>query len=161
MLRELEKQVMKELLQNAKTSDRSLSKKLNISQSTITRVRKELERKGYIKNYTIMPDFGKLGCEILAFTFVKMRPESRAKTEDLKNYAANFPNVIYASRGEGMRMTGVAISLHKNYTDYVQKLSLLRQDWGQYLEEIESFVVAIGEGTIKEFSLGYVTECLQ
>ncbi|MEM2104065.1 MAG: hypothetical protein QW717_04160 [Candidatus Bathyarchaeia archaeon] len=116
---------------------------------------------GNIKNYTILPDFGKLGCEIIAFTFVKMRPESRAETEDLKRYAANSSNVIYVSRGEGMRMTSVAISLHKNYTDYVQKLSQFRQDWGQYVEDIESFVVAIGEGTIKQFSLGYVAECLK
>lgn len=159
MLRELERQVIKELFEDAKKSDRTISKKLNVSQSTITRVRKGLERKGYIKTYTILPDFAKLGCEIVAFTFVKMRPEIRAKTEDLKKYVAEFSNVIYSSRGEGMGMTGVSVSLHKNYTDYVQKLSLLRQDWSMYLEDIQSFVVAIGEGTIKEFSLGCATEC--
>ncbi|MGQ9460398.1 MAG: Lrp/AsnC family transcriptional regulator [Candidatus Bathyarchaeaceae archaeon] len=84
MLSDLDKKVLSELLRNAKISDRSLAKKLKVSQSTLTRVRNKLEREGYIRRYTILPDFRKLGWEILAFTFVKMNPEILSKIENAK-----------------------------------------------------------------------------
>jgi len=161
MLSDLDKKVLKELLKNAKISDRSLAEKLNVSQSTVTRVRNKLEREGCIRKYTIIPDFGKLGCELIAFTFVKMNPEIQSKIDDVKKYANQWSNAIYASRGEGIGMTGVIISLHRNYTDYLQKLTIFRKDWGKYLEELQSFVTAVGEGTLKEFSLEYIAECLK
>lgn len=98
MLSDLDKKVLSELLRNAKISDRSLAKKLNVSQPTLTRVRNELEREGYIRRYTILPDFRKLGFELLAFTFVKMNPQIQSKIEDVKKYAAQWPNTIYSSR---------------------------------------------------------------
>lgn len=58
-------------MKNSKRSDRELSKIVRVSQPTITRTR--LEREGYIKEYTIIPDFAKLGFELLAITFVKLR----------------------------------------------------------------------------------------
>lgn len=160
MLSDLDKKVLSELLRNAKISDRSLAKKLNVSQPTLTRVRNELEREGYIRQYTILPDFRKLGFELLAFTFVKMNPQIQSKIEEIKKYAAQWPNAIYSSRGEGMGMTGTILSLHRDYRDYLQKLTIFRKDWGQYLEELQSFVTVFGEGTIKEFSLEYLAECI-
>jgi DNA-binding Lrp family transcriptional regulator len=52
--RELE--VFFELIKNSKKSDRDIAKKLNISQPTVTRVRKKLERT-VIKAYTLVPSF--------------------------------------------------------------------------------------------------------
>jgi DNA-binding Lrp family transcriptional regulator len=138
MLSDLDKKVLKELLRNAKTSDRSLAKKLNVSQPTLTRVRNELEREGYIRRYTILPDFRKLGFELIAFTFVKMNPQIQSKIEDVKKYANQWPNAIYTSRGEGMGMTGMIISVHRDYRDYLQKLTIFRRDWGQYMEELRN-----------------------
>jgi hypothetical protein len=90
-----------------------------------------------------------------------MNPEIQSKIDDVKKYANQWANAIYASRGEGMGMTGVIISLHRNYTDYLQRLTLFRKDWSKYLEELQSFVTAVGEGTIKEFSLEYIAEYLK
>ncbi|MGB9854858.1 MAG: Lrp/AsnC family transcriptional regulator [Candidatus Bathyarchaeales archaeon] len=158
----MEKRVLKELLKNAKTSDRNIARMLNVSQATVTRVRRKLESEGYIKRYTVIPDFGKLGCEIVAFTFVKMNPQIySSKAEEVKKYAYQWPNAIYVSRGEGMGMTGIIISLHRNYTDYLQKLNIFRRDWGQYIEDLQSFITSVSEGTLKEFTLEYVAECLK
>ena len=65
---------MIELLKNSKESDRKLARKLGVSQPTITRTRNKLEREGFIRSYTIFPNWRKLGFEILALTFVKMDP---------------------------------------------------------------------------------------
>jgi DNA-binding Lrp family transcriptional regulator len=162
MPRDLTKKILVELLRNSKESDRNLAKKLRISQPTLTRIRRKLERDGVIRQYTFIPDFRKIGLEILAFTFVKMNPKIRSEElmSKIKEYAAKFSNVIYASTGEGMSMTGVIISLHKDYRDYVQKLNLFRSDWGEYIHDLQSFVTVAGEGVVKELSLKYIEENL-
>ena len=150
--------VLYQLLKNSKKSDRDLAKVLKSSQPTITRMRKKLERIGMVRDYTVIPDFRKMGFEILALTFVKMR--SKILTPKVmvgaKRYAARFPNAIFASSGEGLGMTGVIISLHKNYTDYHRNLNKMRVDWKEFTDDIKSFVISIGEGEFKRFSLTYL-----
>ena len=152
--------LLSELLKNSKRSDRDLSKALGVSQATLTRVRHRLENDGMIQDYTIIPDFRKMGFEILALTFVKMRPEilSPEVLKATKEYAAKFPNSIFTALGEGLGMTGVIISFHKDYSDYHQKLNLLRVDWKAYTEDIQSFIVSLKEGEIKRFSLTYLKD---
>lgn len=162
MRKKITQKLLIELLRNSKESDRKLAKKLGVSQPTITRTRGKIEREGLIRNYTIIPDWRKLGFEILALTFVKM--DSRVMTDELigkvKKYAAKFSNSFFASTGEGLGMTGVIMSLHKDYRDYARKLIVFRNDWGQYMEDIQSFIMVTDEGVIKEFSFKYIDEDL-
>ena len=162
MLKKRDLQLIAELLKNSKRSDRELAKALKASQPTITRARRRIERKGLIRNYTVIPNLQKLGFEVMAFTFTKMRPEilSEKMIEKVKEYAARFPNAIFATTGEGMGMTGVIVSLHKNYREYAQKLALFRMDWGQYMENIQSFVTVSGEGEVKPLSFAYLANAL-
>jgi len=53
-----------ELMKNSKRSDRELAKVVKVSQPTITRMRKNLEKKEYIREYTIVPAVEKLGFEL-------------------------------------------------------------------------------------------------
>ncbi|UCH31841.1 MAG: winged helix-turn-helix transcriptional regulator [Candidatus Bathyarchaeota archaeon] len=156
------KKLLIELLRDSKQSDRKLAKKLGVSQPTITRTRGKIERQGLIKSYTVIPDWRKLGFEILAFTFVKMDPKviSEELIGKVREYAVKFTNSIFASTGEGLGMTGVIMSLHKDYRDYAQKLTLFRNDWGHYMEDIQSFIMVTDEGQIKEFSFKYLDETL-
>lgn len=160
MRKELVQQLLRELLKNSKRSDRELSKTLKVSQPTITRTRHKLEESGLIQDYTIIPDFRKMGFEILALTFVKMRPGilSPETMKQAKEYAARFPNAIFASTGEGLGMTGVIISFHRNYTEYHKKVNLLRVDWKEFTEDIQSFIISIGEEEFKGFSLTYLRD---
>jgi DNA-binding Lrp family transcriptional regulator len=158
MRKELVQKLLRELLKNSKRSDRELAKVLEVSQPTITRTRHKLEQSGLIQDYTIVPNFGKMGFEILALTLVKMRPEilSPEKKEEARKYAAKFPNAIFASTGEGLGMTGVIMSFHKNYTEYHKKVNMLRVDWKEFAEDIQSFIISIGEEEFKRFSLTYL-----
>ncbi len=155
MLKELPQRLLRELLENSRRSDRQLAKALDVSQPTITRTRRKLEREGLIQDYTIIPDFKKMDFEILALTFVKMRPEIRSQEvfEEARKEAQKFPNVIFSSTGEGLGMTGVTMSFHKNFTDYYRTLRLLRSNWGKFTEDIQSFIISIGEREYKRFSL--------
>ena len=160
MQKKLPQKLLRELLKNSKRTDRGLAKILKVSQPTITRARHKLEKSGMIQDYTIIPDFRKMGFEILSLTFVKMRSEilTPEVMEEAKKYAAKFPNAIFASTGEGLGMTGVIISFHRDYTDYHRKLNLLRVDWKDFAEDVQSFVVSIGEGEFKRFSLTYLED---
>jgi len=162
MRKELTKKLLIELLRNSKESDRKLAKKLGVSQPTVTRTRGKIEREGLIRSYTIIPDWKKLGFEIFVLTFVKMNPEvmSEELYRKLRTYAAKFSNVIFSSRGQGLGMTGVIMSLHKDYRDYSQKIGKFRNDWAQYLEDLQSFIMVTDEGEIKEFSFRYLDENL-
>jgi len=159
-MRNIEQQLLRELIKNSKQSDRDIAKRLKVSQPTLTRIRRKLEQNGIIEHYTIIPNFKKMGFELFALTFVKMRsdilsPETMAKA---KEYAERFSNAIFASTGEGLGMTGVIMSFEKNYTEYHRHLNQLRLDWKDFTEDIRSFVVGLEEGEFKRFSLTYLKD---
>jgi len=160
MRKELPQKLLRELLKNSKRSDRDLAKILKVSQPTITRTRHKLEKSGMIQDYTIIPDFKKMGFEILTITFVKMRPEilTPEALEEAKKYTEKFSNAIFTATGEGLGMTGVVISFNKNITEYHRHLNLLRLEWKDFVEDIQSFVVGLEEGEIKRFSLSYLKD---
>jgi DNA-binding Lrp family transcriptional regulator len=56
-------------MKDSRRSDRELAKAIGSSQPTVSRMIKKLESEGTIKEYTMIPDFHKLGFEILAITF--------------------------------------------------------------------------------------------
>lgn len=69
-MKDIKSKLLFELLKNSKRSDRELAKVLGVSQPTITRRRKELEKTA-IEEYTIIPKWEKFGYEIAAFTFLE------------------------------------------------------------------------------------------
>jgi DNA-binding Lrp family transcriptional regulator len=160
MQKELSQKLLRELLKNSKRSDRDLAKILKVSQPTITRTRHKLEKSGMIQDYTIVPDFKKMGFEILAVTLIKMRPEffTPEVFEEAKKYTQKFPNAIFTATGEGMGMTAAIFSFHHDYSDYHRKWNQMRLDWKDYLLDIQNFTISLKEGEIKRFSLTYLKD---
>jgi DNA-binding Lrp family transcriptional regulator len=158
MRKDLPQLLLRELLKNSKRSDRELAKILGVSQPTITRARNRLEKKGIIQDYTIIPNFKEMGFEILAINFARIRPEllSSGTAEKAREFIAKFPNTIFASTGEGMGMNAIDIAFYKNFTEYHNRVSLMRTEWKDFVEDIQSFVVPLGEGTFKRLSLTYL-----
>jgi len=160
MRKELAQRLLRELLKNSKRSDRELAKILKVSQPTITRTRHKLEKNGMIKDYTITPDFRKMGFELLVINFAKLRPEILLpeRSEKLREFAAKFPNTMFVSTGEGMGMNTMRISFYRNYTEYHNSLNLMKTKWKDIIKDIQSFIVAIGEGEFKRFSLTHLKD---
>jgi len=161
MRKELAQQLLRELLKNSKRSDRDLAKTLNVSQPTITRARHNLEKNGMIQDYTIIPNFEKMGFEILAITFVKISLEHFALEEmrkKSKEYAMKVPHVVFVSTGEGFGMNAVIIAFHNSYTEFQHTLNQVRLDWKDYLQDMQSFIVSLKEGEYKRFSLTYLKD---
>ena len=151
---------MFELIKNSKRSDRDLAKTLGVSQPTITRMRKKLEQK-MISEYTVIPNWEELGYEIMALTFVGVKPtyQKEAEARKVEKWMMNQPNVVFAADGQGMGMSAVVISFHRNYTDFLKFLTETRTEWAKYLTDIQTFIVTVKGGLVlKPFSLKYLAE---
>jgi DNA-binding Lrp family transcriptional regulator len=62
-------------MKNSRRCDRELAKAIGVSQPTTTRLRTKLEKEGYIKEYTVIPNFSKIGYTIMALNFFKLEPK--------------------------------------------------------------------------------------
>jgi len=145
-LKNLVWRLIAELLKSGRKSDRQLAKELKVSQPTISRTRKKLENEGYIKGYTILPDFPKIGYQILALTFVKI--DNTLKTADLKKVRENGRdfmkknlNIVMLEKGTGMGYDGVIMSYHKDYASFSAFLDELKELDFLDFSKVDSFVV--------------------
>jgi len=155
--------LVSEMLKNSKKSDRELAGILGVSQPTVSRTRARIEKE-YIKTYTIIPDFQKLGYQIMAFTISKLKQSSENITAEkmmqrAKEWITKRPNVIFAADGEGFGKDFIIVSFHKNYSAYAKFARSFAMDWGASLDNFESFLVSIGSGySLRDFDLKYLAE---
>jgi Lrp/AsnC family transcriptional regulator for asnA, asnC and gidA len=68
-LKELERKLISKLVKNSRRCDRELAKAISVSQPITTRLRTKLEKEGYLKEYTVIPNFSKIGYTIIALNF--------------------------------------------------------------------------------------------
>lgn len=150
--------ILSELIKNSNRSDHEVSKVIGISQPTVTRLRNQLEKEGYIKEYTIIPDFKKMGYSIMALFCIKYKAH---KENDVKKMAtdASIKNTstIFSSRAQGMGKNAISISLFKNYREYAEYINNLSK-WDDLVEEWASMLVDLKGTAIKPFSLRYLVE---
>ncbi len=155
--------LLKELIRNSRRSDRELAKTLKISQPTVTRNRKLAE--GYVKSYTIVPDFKKIGYEIFAITFAKAKTYDKgqveAKLELARKWVMQHSNVFFAADGEGIGKDAVILSLHKDYSKYADFMREYTVNFADFISDVQSFIVSLRTGMIiKPFDLKYLAEDL-
>ena len=156
MKKDLPKRLLSELLKNSKRSDRELSKVLGVSQPTVTRARAKLVNEGSIREFTVIPDFKRIGYELMAITFGKYRARYMRTPELLKEvgkWLNEQPHVIFASRAEGMGKDALIISLHQSYTEYAQFLKEIRMKYGAITQDHESVIIPLDEPVAKPLSL--------
>ena len=148
-----------EYLKGSKRSDRELAKVVGVSQPTITRMRQRLVKEGAIKHFTVIPDFVKMGYEIMVISHIKNKALVVTELEEkAEKYWKKYPNVIFVSRAEGMGKNGLLISLHKSYTDYSDFLTENLREWGDYIESYDSMFINLNGRIVKPLSLKYLGE---
>ncbi len=87
-MKKMMKKFLFELLKDSKRSDRELAKVLGTSQATVSRMRNKLVRDGLIRQFTIIPDFAKIGFEIMAISSFKSR-----RNKEIKRKSNRIDNV--------------------------------------------------------------------
>jgi DNA-binding Lrp family transcriptional regulator len=147
MHKNLLEKLLFELVKNSKRSDRELAKVLRVSQPTITRARTKLEKENFIRQYTVFPDFAKIGFELVAFNFVTLKSSQSSDIEKMQKmrseWAKGNPSVILEVGGEGLGANSLMISAHRNYTDFASFIAKYRTDWANYLQDLKSFIISV------------------
>lgn len=153
--------LLQELMRNSKRSDRDLAKKLEVSQPTLTRMRKKLEQEGYILDYTAIPNMTKLGFEIVAFTFVNIdRFDSEtgqlnvAASEIAHKWIDHNPKILFGAGGEGLEGKNcMMVTVHHDFTDFTDFISDFRSKWSTSIKDIDTFLVSLKGKMPKPFTL--------
>jgi DNA-binding Lrp family transcriptional regulator len=152
-MKDVELRLISELMKNSRRSDRELAKVLGVSQPTVSRTIKRLEKEGYIKEYTMIPDFHKLGYEIMGITSIAVRdqPYKEGFKEITRRALEVEKSHPYASL---MAVSGIDhnknrafISLYENYAAYAEAMRETRQLPFADVDSIESFVVSLSDET--------------
>lgn len=131
-MKNIELTLISELMKNSHRSDRELAKALQVSQPTITRIRRKLEKEGIIREYTIVPDFVKVGYHLVAFSFCKFQRQLTPEVLEKARLVAQerlgeIGEAIVLERGIGLNSNGVVVSFHKDYSSYLELKEWLRQ----------------------------------
>jgi len=168
-LKDIDYRILSELVRNSRTTDRALAKKIKVSQPTVTRRRAGLEKRGMLE-YTSIPNFKQLGFEIMAFSFSRWTPEAMGKLVDKDEFSqqvgkflARHPNVIFGTTGgEGLGgMNSAAISVHKNFADYVKWAKEIKDHWGEYVSKFDSFIFSLySSNVVRHVTFKNFADCL-
>ena len=145
-----------ELLKDSNRSDMEISKVMGVSQPTISRTRQRLTDEGKIQEFTVIPDFVKMGFQIMAISSFKLKIAK--DIEGLKKLMMAKPNVTFSSIAEGMGKNGIIISFHRNYPDFSQFISNLRAECKDIIHDLDSMLVSLENQIVKPLSLKYLTE---
>jgi len=146
-LKDTELKVISELMKNSRRSDRELAKAIGASQPTVSRIIKKLEKEKIIEEYTMIPNFSKLGYKILALTFVKLKTTlnqeqiERAREIAKERLRAGPSEVVMLERGIGLGFDGVFITYHEDYSSYEKFADWLRQSDFLAIENVQSFII--------------------
>lgn len=132
-LKNIELKLIAELMKNSRRSDRELAKAIGVSQPTVTRLRTKLEKEKTIREYTAIPDFERLGYQIAAFTFLKLKTGlSQERLEQERKRAAEYmknppPEIILFERGLGGPYQAIEVTFHRDYASFMRLKERVRE----------------------------------
>jgi len=152
-LKDVELRLISELMKNSRRSDRDLAKAVGVSQPTVSRTLKKLEKEGYIKEYTMIPDFSKLGYEIMGITSIHVHEQPyKEGFKEIKRMTAEIeksnPHAsLMAVSGLDHNKNRVFITFYENYEAFGKAMNLTRRLPFADVESIESFLVNLKDET--------------
>ncbi|HXX87530.1 MAG TPA: AsnC family transcriptional regulator [Candidatus Acidoferrum sp.] len=167
-LKGIELKLVSELMKNSKRSDREIAKAIGVSQPTISRTMVKLEKEGVLREYTVIPDFRKIGYNLAAITLGNVREDMRkpekidaARREFVKNFDDVTFEIVLDVRGMGMEHDGAIFSFHKNYSEYADfRRRLMAQPFVDP-SSLESFIIDLNDKAHhRHFTLSYLAQHL-
>jgi DNA-binding Lrp family transcriptional regulator len=150
-VKDVELRLVSELMINSCRSDRQLAKALGVSQPTVSRIKAKLEKEGYISEYTIIPNFNKIGYHLFALTFFSWKQGiSKSDKEKAIKYAqerASFlpSNIVLVERGIGMNYDAFMGSFHKDYSSYRELMNEMKESQYTDVNRMDSFIVNLDD----------------
>lgn len=146
-----EKKVLKFLIKNEKISHKKSASELNnfdITSRGIGKIKKRLEDRGVIKNYSINLDYEKLGINIFSFIFLNKKPGYWKLKEGMYKFANKCYNVIgcYKLNENSLHVLFCGFSNLEGLEKYCYRLQSQNKD----LFEISKIYILSNSGILKD-----------
>jgi DNA-binding Lrp family transcriptional regulator len=114
-------------------------------------------KEGIIQDFTVIPDFVRMGYEIMAINCFKSK-SSKEIAERAKKWIMSKPNIIFAAAAQGMGKNGIMISLHRDYTDFSNFLVEVMAEDETVMKEYDTMLISLKGRIVKPLSLKYLAE---
>ncbi len=154
-LKDVEVRIIAELMKNSRRSDREIAQVIGTSQPTVTRTIKKLEEEGIIKEYTMIPDFKRLGYEMMGVVMMGLEsPLSKAQFQKIAEATSEIeeegfhPGLMGLNGMSSSRKNRLFVSFYRDYSDYAQEHRLVLRVPYLRPDSIESFLVDLNEETV-------------
>ncbi|MEM2214053.1 MAG: Lrp/AsnC family transcriptional regulator [Candidatus Nezhaarchaeales archaeon] len=120
-LDEIDKAILRELVNDARISFREIAKRIGVSTATVASRVKRMEEEGVIKGYTTVVDAEKLGYDVAALIEVVI---SKGKVVDIEDEIAKIPNVqaVYDVTGQSDAIIIARFKSRAELSKFVKKL---------------------------------------
>jgi DNA-binding Lrp family transcriptional regulator len=154
-------------MKNSRRSDRDLARTIGVSQPTITRLRSKLERTGIIKEYTMIPDFSKLGYEIMGITSLKVEEKPQVGFKEIRKATFEAENSNHHAglmivNGIGNNKNRLFIDFYEDYSAYVEVIKAVKGFPFIDVDSIDSFLVNLKDETnLRVLSMSVIAQYLE
>lgn len=152
-MKSLELRLVSELMRNSRRSDKELARLLGTSRSVVSRLIKKLEKEGCIGEYTVIPNFSRLGFGVMAVTLIKgEKAFSMEEYDEVMKAGVELDKheslpVVMVVKGLGSNYDVMIISFHKGYSDYRGMVANLRQVSCMDSADVQSLIVDLADYT--------------
>jgi DNA-binding Lrp family transcriptional regulator len=145
-VKDVEVKLVAELMKNSRRSDRELAKATGVSQPTVSRIIKKLEKEGVIREYTMIPDFSKLGFELMSLVTIKEREiikenETQEAWKKAREAAKKTPTpFLFVLSTKPSDADTTTLALHENYSEYATYIKGIKENPLVGIDGVKGFI---------------------
>jgi DNA-binding Lrp family transcriptional regulator len=145
-----DRRVLKFLIENGRTSDVDIARRLTITSQAVGKIRKKLEKEGFIKGYTTDINYEKLGIKVFAVVLFKYMPEvwKSIKSDDDVRERIKGPHIIDYYRVPEGDVTHIVTYGFRSMDELDNYFHVLQTERG-HISEIRKMYVFSAKSMIK------------